>query len=82
MHAVFKPAMQKGAEIWTSPPHIFTKGGLLQVSRILCSSSISRDINARKMDGTIDRLDRLLLYQPWLTFETMLHTDAKTRCFS
>ena len=31
MHAVFKPSVQQGAEIWTSPPHIFTKGGLLQL---------------------------------------------------
>ena len=29
MHAIFKPAVQQGAEICASPPHIFSKGGLL-----------------------------------------------------
>ena len=31
MLAVFKPAVQQGAEFWTSLRHIFTKGGLIQL---------------------------------------------------
>ena len=31
MHAVFKPAVLQGGEIRKGPPHIFTKGGLLQL---------------------------------------------------
>ena len=34
MHAVFKPAVQLGAEIWTSPPHI-----LVSVPAQLCEST-------------------------------------------
>ena len=35
MHAVFKPAVQQGAEIWTSPPHIFTKIKLKYIVHVM-----------------------------------------------
>ena len=31
MHAVFEPVVHKESEIWTSLPHSFTKGELLQL---------------------------------------------------
>ncbi len=40
MHAIFKPAVQLGAEIWTNPPHILPREAYYssQVSRIYVAS--------------------------------------------
>ena len=92
IHAVFKPAVQQGAEIWTVHRIFLPREAYYssQVSRIFIASEFV-ELSALETDGTIERcgcgfqaaqLVSPLLYQPWLTLETMMHAEMQDQMLS